>query len=150
MILISLVIYTFLSWILLFRQEQTLEVIGKFYPQLSAILWEIRTAFLHLGLNSLVTVIFGIIICLAFWAYWRLTQLKIPLKRAILLVILAQIIVFFSYPVLSTDIFDYILTNRVAVVYQKNIWVVPPAAFPKDPFYSLANWKRPVTPIILF
>ena len=48
----------------------------------------------------------------------------------------------FSYPILSTDIFSYIYSDRVLVEYGQNPWLVKPGVFPDDPFGLLADWTE--------
>lgn len=142
----SFVFYTILSWILLFRQEQTLAVIGNFYPSIAPILFSIREILLHLGLNSLATVALFLVLIVSFWKYILLLRQKLNKKTVLFIVLIIQIIVLFSYPVLSTDIFDYILTGRLGVVHGQNIWSVAPSEYLSDPFYHLANWQDQISP----
>jgi len=55
--------------------------------------------------------------------------------------VLFLVITFISYPILSTDIFSYIFSERVATVHHENIWQVKPSTFPDDQFAVLADWK---------
>lgn len=134
------------SWVLLFRQEQTLSIIGTFYPGAANILFQTRSVLLKVGLNSLWTIILGVSLCMGFYAYFSSLKENINLKKSLIFAVFFQLIVFFSFPSFSTDIFDYILTNRLATVHQQNIWKTPPSTFPNDPFYPLASWQKQVAP----
>jgi len=48
--------------------------------------------------------------------------------------------------VLSTDLFLYIEHGRVYAVHGANPYVVPPAAFPDDPYLSLVFWQENTSP----
>lgn len=143
---ISFVLLLICSWVLMFRQEQTLSVIGTFYPGTRDTLFQIRIALLKVGLNSVWTIILGSALTLGFIAYFALLKEKLELKKSIFLAILFQAIVFFSFPSFSTDIFDYILTNRLALVHEQNIRLVSPSVFQGDPFYPLASWQQQISP----
>src|SRR4029077_9703094 len=51
-------------------------------------------------------------------------------------------IIFFSYPTLSSDIFSYIFSDRIATVYHQNVWQVVPLTHDTDPFAIMADWKN--------
>lgn len=136
------VLFTILSWILLFRDKRALEGMGDFYPQLHSWLFTTRELLLQNNLNTIPTFLFGFIAAVAILAYLRSLALKISLKKTILFGLTFQFIAFFSYPILSTDIFSYMLSERVATVHNENIWKVIPANFPDDPYFPLADWKE--------
>lgn len=140
------VLFDVFSWVFLFRDENALTVIGKFYPGTFPFLEQTRNILLHWGLNSVATIAFGLLLFLAFYLYFRLLKEKLSTGKVIFFGLLFQAIVLFSYPVLSTDIFDYILTNRLAIVHRQNVWQTTPAAFPNDPFYGLASWQNQISP----
>ncbi len=145
-LIICAILYTVISWVLLFRQEETLIVVGQFYPAWAESLPLIRSWLLHHGLNSIVTIFLFLIFGVIFFSYLKLLRQKLSTKKVIILAIFLQVIVFFSYPVLSTDIFDYILTNRLALVHGQNIWQIAPSSYPNDLFYHLANWQNQTSP----
>jgi alpha-1,6-mannosyltransferase len=134
-------IYSILSWILLFRDKRALTGISHFYPAISDLLFSTQTYFLHHGLNTLPTFLFGIVSIVTFYYYLKSLTVTISLKKTIVFGIIFQIILFLSYPILSTDIFSYIFSERVATVHNANIWHVKPATFPNDPFAAIADWK---------
>lgn len=142
------IVLTLLSWVLLLRDEQAISVLGSFYPQLGQFLTASRELLLHFGLNSLVSLLFALIVIIMFVGYfWSLRQ-NIPLKIAIVFAVIFPAVVFFSYPVLSTDVFDYILSDRLAVNLQANVWTTPPSALisPDDPYFRLTSWSSQVNP----
>lgn len=134
-------IFVILSWILLFRDIRALKVFGLFYPDISIFLQSTREFLLHKGLNTIPTLLFAITSIVAFYFYFKSLAVKISGKTTIIYAVLFQFIIFFSYPILSTDIFSYIVTSRVAVIHDSNIWKVSPDHFPKDPFLQLSDWK---------
>jgi alpha-1,6-mannosyltransferase len=134
--------YTILSWILLFRDQRALNAYSYFYPQLLPILFSIRDFLLRHGLNTLPTFIFAFVSLVAFFYYFRSFFEKISTKKTIIFAIIFQIIIFLSYPILSTDIFSYIMTSRVATVHHENIWKISPNHFPNDPFLKLSDWQN--------
>lgn len=142
-IVLSLCFFGFvvLSWWLLFRDERALQAIGSFYPHLHIGVFVFRAQLLEYGLNVFPTLIFGMLAATACTAYFLSLRSAFSLRASVILAIIFQCIVFFSYPVLSTDIFSYIFSDRVNTVYNHNVWQVPPATFAQDPFEQLADWK---------
>ena len=138
---LSYVLFTVLSWVLLFRDIRALKGISSFYTFLQPTLFSTREYLLHHGLNSVVTVLFLLIALVAIGAYLYSLKLQISIRKTIIFAVIFQVIMFFSYPVLSTDIFSYLSTQRVATEYNQNIWKVKPASFPDDKFGKLADWK---------
>ena len=127
-------IFSLLSWIILLRDRFTLEIIStKFYPQLSNLFAQTE----NLKLNTWPTVLFLLIVILLFFFYFRSLKLNLSPAKIIFASILFQIIVFFSYPILSTDILSYILSDRVSVVYHQNVWTTKPNQYTSDPYYYL-------------
>lgn len=129
-----------LSWWLLFRDERALSGIQDFYPQLSN-LFAIRTRLLGLGLNVIPTFLFAGLALLSFGAYFLSLKAKFTVWQSLIWAIIFQVIVFFSYPILSTDIFSYIFSDRVFSEYGQNIWKVVPLTYASDQFEQLADWK---------
>ena len=135
-------IYTILSWILLFRDKRALTGISHFYPALSNFIFSSQQYLLHHGLNTIPTFIFALASVIAFYFYLKSLTVSISLKKTILYALLFQFILFLSYPILSTDIFSYIFSERVATVHHANIWHVKPDMFPSDPFSKIADWEN--------
>ncbi|MCC6176274.1 MAG: glycosyltransferase family 39 protein [Chloroflexi bacterium] len=46
-----------------------------------------------------------------------------------------------GYPLLSSDVFKYVMTGRIFAVYHENPFLRVPADFPDDRFYDLVYWK---------
>ncbi len=133
--------YTVLSWVLFFRDERAISVITtNFYPNLYYPLYAIRSTLLSWHLNTIPTLLFAGFLVLTFWIYFKELRTKVTVKSALFLGILFQAIVFFSYPVLSTDVLSYILSDRIATVYHQNVWATRPDNFKTDPFFGLADW----------
>ncbi len=135
------VFYVFLSWILFFRDERALNVLGsQFYPQLGPWLQSTREVLISWKLNTVPTLLFALFIILAFFLYFSILKEKISAKKVVFFAVLFQIIVFFSYPILSTDMISYILSDRVAIVYHRNVWTTRPDEFKSDPYFNLSDW----------
>lgn len=137
-LLASFIFYTLLSWVLLFRDNWTLEVLQtKFYPQQAVLIDQIRSFLSAFKLNTVPTLLFFLFILVAFAAYFLALKKVFSPKKVIFFSLVFQIIVFFSYPILSTDVLSYILSDRIAVVYHQNVWTTKPNVFPNDPYYFL-------------
>lgn len=141
-LLSSFLSFTILSWWLLFRDERALTAIGNFYPFLAERLWQMRFLLLKYGLNILPTLIFAGTGVIAFVAYFLSLKTNFSLKKSVVITLVFQAIIFASYPVLSTDIFAYIMYNRVSAVHGANPWLVSPNHFSSDPFGQLADWQE--------
>ncbi len=140
-LIVCFLFFSILSWILLFRDIRALNVFGLFYPEINNLLQNTREFLLHKGLNTIPTLLFAAISLTAFYCYFKSLTIKISGKRTIIYAVLFQLVVFFSYPILSTDVFSYIVTSRVASVHDSNIWKVSPDNFPQDSFLQLSDWK---------
>ncbi len=141
--LLSLCFFTYLilSWVLLFRDPRAIIGIGNLYPAAKDFLFSMQTILSGYGLNSIPTIIFAAVSVAAVILYLIALKVKFTLKQIILFTVLFQIVTFVSFPILSTDIFSYIFSERVATVHGENIWQVKPATFPDDQFGVLADWK---------
>lgn len=133
--------YSLSSFLLLFRDERALGVIARFYPVTAGALINIRSVLLHLGLNSYLSVAFGLLVILLFWVYYQAIVSPPNLKTILFFAVVFLLITFISYPALSTDVFDYILSTRLFTQYGQNVWQVTPISIPSDPFYNLASWQ---------
>ena len=49
-----------------------------------------------------------------------------------------------GYPLLSNDVFKYVMTGRILAVYGENPFLRVPADFPDDRFHDLVYWKAVV------
>lgn len=135
------IVFTCLSWVIVFRDPRALIGIGNLYPSLKPLLFPTQAMLSHFGLNSLPTIVFALTAFVAIFCYGKSLISAISLTRTILGATVFLVITFFSFPVLSTDIFSYIFSERVATIHHQNIWQVKPAAFPDDQFGVLADWK---------
>lgn len=142
----SLVGYVLVSYVLLLRDEWAIKSIALFYPSLGETLISLRELAISFYLNTVPTFIYAAVVLSAFWFYWRLIRgrwIKGQTTRTLIIAsLLLQVTLLFSYPALSTDVFDYILNSRVAFLYQQNPWLIPSIAFPLDPFINLGSWQR--------
>ena len=87
----------------------------------------------------------AIVIVLFAWYIWILGRIRKGLlksKHVWYLIALTSAILFWSYPALSNDIFNYIATAKVAYVWKENPYVVMPIEIPNEPmlvFLHAAN-----------
>lgn len=135
---IAFIFYTFLSWVILFRDAWTLEVLEtKFYPALAPTIESIRYFLSGVRLNTIPTFLFLFFALCSFGLYFLSWKKNIAAKKIIIWSVVFQLIVFFSWPILSTDILSYILSDRIAVTYHQNVWATKPNQFSSDPYYYL-------------
>ena len=140
-IITSTLLYSLLSYILLFRSK-AVDGIAHFYPDAERFLFETRTFLLNYNLNTVPTVLFGLIFLFAFLAYFIGLKINLPVKKTIAIAILLQVISFFAFPIIESDIFSYMSSDRVTTVYNQNVWKVAPSSLPFDKFSELADWKE--------
>ncbi len=133
--------YFVLSWILLFRDGRALYAIGDFYPQIKPFITALEPNTIKYGINSIPTLLFAFITILAFSAYIAAFHAKMTVKKIVVYAVIFQCIMLFSYPSLATDIFSYIMSDRVATVYHQNVWLTKPQEFSFDLFSRLADWQ---------
>lgn len=141
--------YTVISYLIFLRNDFLLERISL----LTKAPWILNLG-RHWGkllhVNSIPTPLYFITIIAMFVVYLRaLHVLKEERKKSqnstkniiIKFAILFLVTTLLSFPALSTDVFDYIATNRVLFVHQANPWLHPPQDFPQDEFIYLGSWK---------
>ncbi|GIK84011.1 MAG: hypothetical protein BroJett025_06330 [Patescibacteria group bacterium] len=138
---ISLVGFVILSWWLLFRDERAVKGFEVVYPFLNGSLFNTRHLLLQYSLNVIPTILFTFFALVGFGSYILLLKKEIAVRKVVIWSVVFQTIVFVSYPVLSTDIFSYIFSDRVKSEYGQNTWTVAPLKFTQDPFYNFADWK---------
>jgi len=148
-------LYSVASYLLLLRDDFFLErfSIALAAPQFLTITrhWASIT-----HANWLSILLLTISIIASFYFYFKIISPPIPvslphlswIKWLLPLVFLALI----SYPGLSTDVFDYINTNRVAFIHHSNPWVTPPQNFPQDSLIYFGSWnfRASVYPPLMF
>lgn len=142
------VFYAFLSYLIFLRDDFILERISVLTNQPS-ILETGRTLASLLHVNSIPTLLFFISLILMFYFYAKalrvLSKDKINQKKLLNTIFkyssLCLIATFISFPSLSTDVFDYISSNRVLYEHQANPWLHAPQEFTNDEFIYLGSWK---------
>ena len=105
--------------------------------------------------NSLSLLLFTIASLSLVWFYLRLICAKPKLftRQDLLFYTLTVIVIFLSFPSLSSDVFDYHATNQIVFVHHANPWQTPPLTFlDQDPLVNLGSWiNRPsIYPPITF
>ena len=69
-----------------------------------------------------------------------LSLLKSKTRPKLTWIVLPLLFFIFSFPALSTDIFDYHNLNRVAYVHNQNPWTIAPGTHPQDSDIYLGSW----------
>ncbi len=146
--------YTIISYLIFLRDDFLLERIAY----LTNAPWLLETG-RHLAkllhVNSIPTPIFFLTVTAMFVIYVKTLRLlrnqtsgrSVKSKQSAATNIVLRyaavflITTFFSFPALSTDVFDYISSNRVLFVHHANPWIEPPQNFPEDPLIYLGSWK---------
>ncbi len=134
--------YVALSWVLFFQDTRALLAISNFYPYLRTGLFATQTYLMHYKLNTVPTLLFALFAIASFFFYFNSLMQNISLRKTIIFGLLFGFIIFISYPILSTDIFSYIFSDRIATVYHQNVWQVVPLTHDNDPFAIMADWKN--------
>jgi alpha-1,6-mannosyltransferase len=134
--------YLFISWILFYQDTRALLAISNFFPYLRTSLFATQTILIRFKINTVPTLLFVIFGATAFIVYYRSLRQNISVKKTVVWSLIFGFILFFSYPGLSSDIFSYILSDRIATVYHQNVWQVAPLTHNNDPFAIMADWKN--------
>ena len=78
------------------------------------------------------------------WLARRLSGSLAALLLAGLVPLLLVAALLAAYPLLSNDVFKYVMTGRILAVYGENPFVRVPADFPDDRFHDLVYWKSAI------
>jgi hypothetical protein len=73
---------------------------------------------------------------------------RVPARMRFLLIafpVLFAAILFWTYPVTSIDIYDYLFRGRMLVRFHANTFVMTPINFADDQLFSYVAWRRAVT-----
>lgn len=139
--------YALTSYLILLRDDFMLERVA-FLLQNPNLLVLGRQIAKTLHVNGFSLILMLILIPLLFINYRQILQIiktgrqnKKNLKIIIYFSLFFSLLAFFSFPSLSTDVFDYIASNRVLFVHHANPWIEPPQNFPTDEFIYLGSWK---------
>ncbi len=84
----------------------------------------------------------GTIVILFGWYFWILARVKkgfIYSKTIWAIVLATVIILFWSFPVTSNDVFNYIATAKVTFLYKENPYVVMPIEIPNESMLTFLN-----------
>lgn len=141
-------IYALVSYLIFLRDDFILERISMLTNSPELLIIGRRLA-KTLHVNSIPTALYFMTVALMFFVFLRtwilLKRSKNQSRKISKLVIryslVFMIISFFSFPSLSTDVFDYIASNRVLFVHGANPWIEAPQNFPQDDFIYLGSWK---------
>lgn len=111
----------------------------------SAFFQNIQKSFTYIGYfnRPLSSSIYVVLLISLFTFYFFLITSVI--KKAITfhqikILILLSLILVFSYPAFSYDIFNYMFDAKTVAVYQANPWVVKPLDFVGDPWLRFMHW----------
>lgn len=142
------IVYAIVSYLIFLRDDFILERIAL----LSDVPWLLgsgRRWGKTLHVNSLPTPLLFVTLTAMYAIYAKtlslLRKTKLPTADGIKIVLtwsaMFLITTLLSFPSLSTDVFDYIASNRVLFVHQANPWLVAPQNFPEDEFIWLGSWR---------
>lgn len=91
------------------------------------------------------------LLCVFMFAFYllivKLAKIEaISLKQIKFLIIIIALILLFSYPAFSYDIFNYIFDARIVVLHHANPWITKPNDFPLDPWLRFMHWTHRTYP----
>lgn len=90
--------------------------------------------------RPLATVLFFLFIISLFGIYLVfLHTFKEGWKKLILIIVLGGVILSFSYPALTYDLFNYMTTAKVTFTYHENPYVVMPIEIPNEPYLAFTR-----------
>ena len=91
----------------------------------------------------LATAIYSFLIVFAFLLYWQILRLvkqkKLTSQAVWRLIFLTIIILFFSYPAFSYDLFNYLATARVTFLHRENPYLIMPIEIPNEPMLEFMH-----------
>ncbi|MCL4359706.1 hypothetical protein M1555_00425 [Patescibacteria group bacterium] len=94
------------------------------------------------------TAVYAVCICVLFLVYYfsfRKTDTSVGKHPRFRLLFLVGIIYVIAYPAFSYDIFNYVLSAKVAFFYHENPWIVMPVAIPNEPMLAFTRAANKVT-----
>lgn len=74
-----------------------------------------------------------------FWILYRIKKGLLTSKHVWHLIIGTMVILVWSYPALSNDIFNYIATAKVTFLYRENPYIIMPIDIPNDPSFGFLH-----------
>lgn len=115
--------------------------------------WQsIQKSFQYIGYfqRPLSTGLYLAILCLYFVLYgvllWMIRKKRIALPTLWRMVVVTTIILIFSYPAFSYDLFNHMFTAKTVLVYHKNPYLVTPLQFAGvDPWLSFIHWTHVIS-----
>lgn len=120
---------------------------------------DIQKSFQYIGYfnRPLSTYLFSAIIIFIFFIYlytlYLVKQKKVSSKSVWVIVIMAGILLGFSYNAFSYDFFNYIFDAKIVTFYGENPYVKKALDFPSDPMLGFMHWTHrtyPYGPVWLF
>jgi hypothetical protein len=89
------------------------------------------------------TVLYSVLITCLFGFYgvyiWRTLKSKLSFRELVITIFIVSIILVFSYPAFSNDIYNYIATAKVTFLYQENPYAVMPIELSHEPMLSFMH-----------
>jgi hypothetical protein len=111
----------------IYTLEQIFQSIGYFNRPLSTILYLILLILLFIG----------------YWFFWILARRRMLSEKEFwLIIIFSCLILLFSYPAFSYDIYNYMFDAKTIVFYHQNPWIVRPLYFSTDPWLNFMHWTH--------
>ncbi len=93
--------------------------------------------------SGLITTIYSILVAILFLFYarflWLAKMKRLKIKEVIIFIAITVIILYFSFPAFSYDIFNYIATAKVTFFYRENPYIVMPIEIPNEPMLAFMH-----------
>lgn len=134
----SLVLLFFSAWSYLYVDWHLELLQYSWYKNLQTILWNFSLNQRVLSASFYVLIIF-VLYALYFLFLFLAKQKKVTSKNIIILGAISSVILFFSHPALSHDIFNYIMSAKIVTFYHENPWMVMPIEFIKEPMLNFLH-----------
>jgi len=91
---------------------------------------------------SIFILLFVILFLFYLYFIWLSLHKKFTVKKIWILILLTVIILIFSYPAFSYDIYNYIFDAKITYFYKANPYIVKPLDFPTDPWIRFMRWTH--------
>lgn len=85
------------------------------------------------------TIIVGLLFSWYMWTLGRIKRKLVASKTVWFLIFGTVCVLFWSYPALSNDVFNYIATAKVTFLYRENPYLVMPIDIPNEPMLSFLH-----------
>lgn len=111
----------------------------KIFPFLNKFIWSERAlaTFIYIALVFLLFICFG-------YQLWLVSLKRVDFRYIRKLIIASSLVLFFSYPGFTYDIYNYIATAKVAFIYHENPYIVMPIEISNEPMLNFMHASNKV------